>query len=219
MKLRQTPITVHLLGAAAASAIAAYWVLKLLSTPASPVAPLAGPALAVRDPDARLAARLFGDLNSGPAAIARNVQVSGVYAAGKASSAVLAVDGKPSRAVLLGQEAAPGLRLSEVRPDGVTLEDAGVRTNYAVPPLSVARATQSAPQFRREGNSLTAPTLEPAAGGRPNPVGPGQGRFPGAVAPTPPSGMLLPPRGVSDDPGSRPGQPFPPPAQGAPAGG
>jgi len=219
MKLRQTPITVHLLGAAAASALAAYWALKLVSAPVTPVAPVAGPALAVREPDPRLAARLFGDLNTGPASIARNVQVNGVYAAGRASAAVLAVDGKPSRAVLLGQEAAPGLRLVDVRANGVTLDVDGVRTDYAVPPLTVARATVPAPIFRREGNSLTAPMLDPPGGARPPAPGAASGRFPGTAPPAPPTNILLPQRGGADEPGGRLGQPGPGPQPAGSSGG
>jgi hypothetical protein len=219
MKLRQAPITIHLLGAAVASALAAYWILKLVSTPVSPVAAVAGPALAVREPDARLAARLFGDLNSGPAAVARNVQVSGVYADGHDSSAVIAVDGKPSRAVMLDHEAAPGLRLVEVRVDGITLEYAGARTEYAVPPISVARATVPTPLYRRDGNVLTAPTLDPSVPNRPPAAAPAPGRFSGAVAPPPPPGMLMPPRGGSDEPGGRLGQPGPGTPQAFPSGG
>jgi len=218
MKLRQTPITVHLLGAAAASALAAYWILKLVSNPVTPVAPVAGPALALREPDPRLAARLFGDLNSGPAAVARNIQVNGVYAAGRTSAAVIAVDGKPSRAVLLQQEAAPGLRLVEVRPDGVTLEVDGVRTDYAVPPVSVARASAPAPIFRRDGNTLTAPMLDPAGATRAPSPGVAQGRLPGGVPPTPPS-ILVPPRGGAEEPGARMGLPGPGPQPVAPPGG
>jgi hypothetical protein len=208
MTFRQTPIWIHLLGAAAASALAAYWILQLL-TPASAVVPPAGPALTVREPDPRLAARLFGDLNSGPVAVARNVQVNGVYVAGQDSSAVVVVDGKASRAVLLGQDVAAGLRLVDVRVDGITLEADGARTQYAVPPLSVARASATAPMFRRDGNVLTAPTQEAAVGNRPTPAPPQMsGRFSGSIGPAPTSGMLVPPqRGPNEEPGGRPGQP------------
>jgi general secretion pathway protein C len=206
MTLRQTPIVIHLLGAAAASALAAYWALQLLATPASSVTPAAAPVLAVRDPDPRLAARLFGDLTSGPAAIVRNVQVAGVYASGKASSAVVAVDGKPARAVLLGQEAAAGLRLVDVRSDGITLETDGVRTDYTVPPLSLAHSSGPAPQFRREGNTLTAPMQDPSAAAGSAPQRPGPGRQAGGAAP--PSNMLVPPRNP-EEPGGRLGQPGP----------
>lgn len=210
MTSRRTPLYVHLLGAAAASALAAFWILRLL-TPAPPVVPSAAPPVAMRDPDPHLAARLFGDVNGGVVNIARNVQVAGVYLAGRNSSAVIAVDGRPPRLVLLGADAAPGLRLVEVRAGGITLEADGARTDYTVPPLSLARATAPAPLFRREGGVLTAPSQEAAAVGRPIPGPPPLGnRFSGSVAPSPPSGMLVPPaqqRGGSEEPNGRFGVP------------
>jgi hypothetical protein len=120
--------------------------------------------------------------------------------------------------VLLGQEAAAGLRLVDVRADGITLESDGGRTEYAVPPVTVAQASAPAPQFRRDGNSLTAPMQDPAAVGAPGQRPPG--RFTGSVAPTPPSGMLVPPqRGSPDEPSGRLGQPGPGAAPGKPPGG
>ena len=199
MNPRRTPIYVHLLGAALAAALVAYWALRLLVHAEAPV-PAAGPAALVRDPDPSLAARLFGDLNSGPAVTARNIQVSGVFASGRASSAVIAVDGRPPRAVLIGQEAAPGLRLVDVRDDGVTLDGDGARSSYSVPPIALARPSSPAPGYRREGNTLTAPSLEAAPNLRPG----APARLGGPAAPPPPSGMLVPPpqRGAPDEPGA-----------------
>jgi general secretion pathway protein C len=156
---------VHLLGAAVASALLAYWVLRLIA-PATPAAPASAPAAVAREPDAALAARMFGDVGSGPLASALNVQVSGVFAAGKSSSAVIAVDGKPPRAVLLGQEVAMGVRLTEVRPDGVTLERDGARSQYSVPAAAIAKASAPMTTFRREGATLTAPSLDVGASGK-----------------------------------------------------
>jgi len=167
MTARRTPLLVHLLGAAAASALAAYWVLRLLAPGSSIVVPPA-PAVTIREPDAVLAARMFGDVSSGPAASSVNVQLSGVFAAGRDSSAVVSVDGRPSRAVLLGREVAPGVRLVEVRRDGVTLERDGARTQYDVPELSVAKSSSPAPMFRREGDTLTAPSQDVAPGSKPS---------------------------------------------------
>jgi general secretion pathway protein C len=219
MASRRTPLYIHLLGAAAASALAAYWVLRLLS-PAPPVLPAVGAAVVVRDPDPRLAARMFGDVNGGVVVITRNVQVSGVYVAGKNSSAVVAVDGKPPRAVLLGREAAPGLRLVDVRADGITLEGDGVRTDYAVPLPSLAHASAPVPLFHRDGDVLTAPSQDAAVANRPvPPQSPLANRFSGAVAPSPPSGMLVPPaqqRGGADEANGRFGQP---PSAGSSPGG
>jgi general secretion pathway protein C len=165
MSARRTPILVHLLGAAAASALLAYWVLKLIDAPTAPPPP--PPAqVGLREPDAGLAGRMFGDVGAGAPASALNVQVSGVFAAGRASSAVVSVDGKPQRAVLLGQELSQGVRLAEVRPDGVTLVQGGTRTQISVPAPTIARSTAPVAAYRREGATLTAPSVEAADAGR-----------------------------------------------------
>ncbi len=203
MTTRQTPLLVHLVGAAMASAAAAFWILRLL-TPAPAAAPAPAVAPLASAPDPVLAARIFGDVNTGPALAVRNIQVLGVFAAGRSSSAVIAVDGRPARAVLLGQDAAAGLRLVEVQPDGVTLESDGSRTHYAVAAVNIARATAPSALFRRDGNTLTAPSLDAAPAGRP--VVPPPVVRPGGASPGP--GMLQPPgqRGErADGGGPRPG--------------
>jgi general secretion pathway protein C len=167
MTLRRTPILVHLLGAAAASALLAYWALRLIA-PATPAAPASAAPAVAREPDAALAARMFGDVSSGPRASVLNVQVSGVFSAGKSSSAVISIDGKPARAVLLGHELAAGVRLAEVRPDGVTLERDGARSQYSVPPTAIAKSSALATTFRREGATLTAPSLDTPSSAAPN---------------------------------------------------
>ncbi len=196
MNLRSTPILVHLLGAATASALAAYWALRLLD-PAPHVVPIAPVPVVSGEPDARLAARLFGDVSSDAGPVARNVQVSGVFAAGAQSSAVVGIDGKPGRAVLLGGELSSGVRLVEVDAASATIEIDGARRRFAVPPLSIAKSSVAAPMYRREGNTLTAPTQEA--------VDP---RAPGVVLP-PPNGLPAPalaapgPRNPPADSGAR----------------
>jgi general secretion pathway protein C len=199
-KLRRASILVHLLGAVAAGALLAFWGLKL-ATSASAIAPPPPPPPMAREPDAALAARMFGDVGAAPAS-ALNVQVSGVFAAGRASSAVISVDGKPPRAVLLGREVAPGVRLSEVQRDGVTLEQDGGRTQYKVPPATVAQASAPTETFRLEGATLTAPSIETPPGARPNPL----------PAPLPPA-ATMPGRNPDMLMPRRPGPPMAPPPQ------
>jgi general secretion pathway protein C len=168
MSLRRTPILVHLAGAIVASALVAFWALQLLA-PAPRTVPAGPPPAPLLEPNAELAGRMFGDVSVQQPTSALNVQVSGVFAAGRSSSAVVSVDGKPARAVLLGHELAAGARLAEVRRDGITVDQAGMRTSYSVPPMAVA--TPSAPQesFQREGTGegivLTAPTVDTPASG------------------------------------------------------
>jgi len=226
MKVRTTPLLVHVLGAGVASALLAYWALHLLE-PASPIAPAPAAPPVSREPDAALAARLFGDISGGPAAAALNVQVSGVFAAGRDSSAVISVEGKPARAVLLGRDLVPGLRLAEVHADGVTLDRDGVRTRYPVPLPAIAKAAAPLALFRREGDTLTAPMQEAAPGPRmSSPSRPGSAGAPGGVlrraqddaqaAPHAPATPPAVPPGVFPLPGALPGNPA---ATGAPSGG
>ncbi len=156
---RLAAVFVHVVMLAVVCAIAAYWAMRILTPqPTAAPPPLAAPP--PRDPDPVLAARMFGLVQAAPSVALANVQVAGVFAAGADSSAVLIVDGKPARAYLVGQEVAPGTRLVEVRPDGVTLEGAAGRQELQVPPRQVASfgGAPPPPAFNLSGNTLSAPT-------------------------------------------------------------
>jgi general secretion pathway protein C len=150
---------VHVLMLAVVCAIAAYWAIRIVTPqPTAAPPPLAAPP--PRDPDPVLAARMFGLVRAAPTTALANVQVAGVFAAGADSSAVLIVDGKPARAYLLGQEVAPGLQLTEVHTDGVTIEGPGGRQELKVPPRQVASfgGAPPPPAYNLTGNTLSAPT-------------------------------------------------------------
>jgi general secretion pathway protein C len=169
MSQRRTPLWIHLLGAVLASALLAYWVQWLLAS-APNLAPVSAAPALPREPDVVLAARMFGDVGAAPAAGLLNVQVSGVFAAGRSSSAVISIDGKPPRAVLLGQELSSGVRLAEVRGDGVTIDQSGARSQYSVPAAPLAQASAPQSLFRRDGATLTAPSIDPGPAGRAAPA-------------------------------------------------
>jgi general secretion pathway protein C len=119
----------HLVMLAIVCAAATYWVLRIVTPSAIAVPPpLAAPA--PREADPILAARMFGLVQAAPVAVS-NVQLVGVFSAGKDSAAVLAVDGRPARVVLLGRSVSGGSKLVEVRPEGVTLENNGARQELA----------------------------------------------------------------------------------------
>jgi hypothetical protein len=134
-------------------------------------------------------------------AVTSNIQAIGAYAAGKDSSAVLSVDGRPARVFLLGQEVAPGLRLAEVRPEVVVLESGGARQELRLPLRAVAAfgGAPPPPNFTLQGNMLSAPSAGASGGGRPA-GGPGQ--LPQPPQPQPPQPQL---------PQPTPPQPAPPP--------
>jgi len=133
----------------------AHWAM-LLATPAPPIGPsrqAAGTAL-VGEP--RAIAGLFGASasNAGdgaavaPAAAAPSVpiQVIGVVAAGKRSSALLMVDGKPLRSYAVGDLIAPSVRLRRVEPTSITLDDAGRERVVAAPAPTSTSVLGAAPQ-------------------------------------------------------------------------
>ena len=144
-------------------AIAAYWGIRIF-TPAPIAAPPPLPPPPLRDPDPMAAARMFGKVDV-VQSVASNVQALGVFAAGKDSSAVLVVDGKPARVFLVGQEVAPGMKLVSVTSEIAVLESSGGgRQEVRLParPIAQLGGLPAAPNFFRDGNTLTAPSSEGA---------------------------------------------------------
>ena len=153
----------HLLFFAGVVAIAGYWAVRIF-TPAPTAAPPPLPPPPLRDPDAAAAARMFGKVEVAQAAVATNIQALGAFAAGRDSSAVLVIDGKPARVFLVGQEVVPGMRLASIGADLIVLDSPGGRQEVRLPPRPSVAVSGAAPAqtFTRDGNTLTAPS---AAGG------------------------------------------------------
>jgi hypothetical protein len=192
MLKKLTAALVHLLFFAGVVAIGAYWSVRIF-TPAPTTAPPPLPPPPLRDPDPTAAARMFGKVAVAQAVVATNIQALGAFAAGKDSSAVLVVDGKPPRVYLVGQEVVPGTRLVSVTSELVVVETASGRQEVRLPPPpAVAMSGPApAPSFARDGNTLTAPSVggppalapRPAAPTAPQPGMPGT---PGAPSPSTP---------------------------------
>ena len=192
-------VAVHLVFFALVMAIAAYWGVRIF-TPAPTAAPppIAPPPL--RDPDPVAVARMFGKVERVQAATS-NIQAIGAYSAGKNSSAVLSVDGRPARVFLLGQEVAPGLKLAEVGPETVVLESGGARQELRLPARAMAAfgGAPPPPNFTLQGNMLTAPSAGAPPGGRPAGGAPGQ-------LPQPPQPQPPQPAAPAPPPGAPPAQ-------------
>jgi len=160
-------LLIHFIGAAATCGLVAYWVIRLMTPPPAAVPP-AIRAVVARDPDPVLVARAFGKIEA-PATGLGDIQVAGVFSAGRDSAAVFLVGVRGAKAVRLGDEVAPGAKLVAVDGHSVTLESGGVRHELRVPnpPLAV-----TGPQgaggvgFERRGNVLTAPTQDVSASTR-----------------------------------------------------
>jgi len=187
---RFTSVLVHALGLAFVCAMAAYWGVRILTPPPTAAPPpMAAPL--PREPDPVLAARLFGLVQQqAPARLAVNIQVAGLFAAGRSSSAVLAVDGRPPRAFVLGQEVAPGNRLIEVSAEGVVIETAAGRQELRAPTRPAAGLATGTPAraYVLEGGALSPTAVESPdgrAGASPPPVAPNLGPI------SPPRGPAL----------------------------
>jgi len=191
-------LLLHFVGAALACAQIAYSAIRLMTPPPTP-APAPARASAVQDPDAALVARAFGQVERPVAAAIGNIQLAGVYAAGRDSAAVFIVGDRPAKAVRLGQEVAPGSTLVEVEPQSVTLDSGGVRRQLRVPnPPLVSPGGPAAPHgaaFEQHGDVLTAPTVDTPATTRPV-----TGRSPATAMPPRPG---LRPEPVPAPPGRR----------------
>jgi general secretion pathway protein C len=192
-------VLLHFAMFAVVVAIAGYWVIKLVTPPpTSAPPPLA--ATPPRDPDPVLTARMFGLVQLPATAVVSNVQLAGVFAAGRDSSAVLSVDGQQARAYVLGQEVAPGTTLKEVHADGVILASSSGQQELKMPERAVAAMGGPPPEpaFTRSGNTLSAPQQEgrPAA---PPPVNQPRAVIPGA----PPAPPGLPRGGPPPQPARR----------------
>ena len=173
---------VHLVFFVGVMAIAGYWGIRIF-TPSPIAAPPPLPPPPLRDPDPMAAARMFGKVDM-VQSVASNIQALGVFAAGKDSSAVLVVDGKPARAFVVGQEVAPGMKLVSVTSEIAVLETAGGRQEVRMPTQPVAQlgGFPAAPNFFREGNTLTAPSSD----GAPNIPRPSPMQAPRPALPQPP---------------------------------
>ena len=187
---------VHLVFFAAVLAIAGFWGIRIF-TPSPIAAPPPLPPPPLRDPDPMAAARMFGKVDV-VQSVATNVQALGVFAAGKDSSAVLVVDGKPARVFLIGQEVAPGMKLVSVTSEIAILESSGGRQEVRLPaqPIAHLGGLPAAPNFFRDGNTLTAPSSE----GAPN--------IPRAIPPPRPA-LPQPPPMVQPPAPQFPNQPVP----------
>ncbi len=190
-------LLLHLVMLAIVCAAATYWILRIV-TPPSIAAPPPVAAPTPREADPALAARMFGLVQAAPVVVS-NVQLVGVFSAGKHSSAVLAVDGRPARVVLLGRAVSGGSRLVDVRPDGVTLDNNGARQELSLPlraPVALGGLPPPA-GFTRDSGTLTAPSAGgpaiPATGlPAPAPSFPAPG-FPGPGTPLRPMQPMQPP--------------------------
>lgn len=115
-------------------ASAAYWAMQIFKPPVRAI--VAPPQAERPPPPLSAAAGLLG--GRAAVAVASNFQLKGVVVAAKPaeSVAILAVNGKPAKAIRANREVVPGVRLTEVHRDHVLLTDGGAVKRVDLPPDS-----------------------------------------------------------------------------------
>jgi general secretion pathway protein C len=189
-------LLVHVLMLAVVCGIAAYWGVRILTPqPTAAPPPLAAPA--PREPDPMLAARMFGLVQQANVRVVSNIQVAGIFAAGKDSSAVLTIDGKPARVYVLGQDVTPGTRLVEVNPESVVVESDGGRQELRAPARPAASLATGAPAraYVLDGGTVSAPASAQTPGQES-----GARAVPGAMPAMPQAAPPMPQPGIPNRP-------------------
>jgi general secretion pathway protein C len=133
---KRLPFLLSLIGVILLAASLAYWILQLYQPPQRPIA--AVPASTVPDPSIDAAATLFGGQVA--VASAANYQLTGIVSAGRESVAILVADNAPPKALVVGKEISPGVKLAEVHPRYVMLSDGGVLKRVDLAPDAKAAA-------------------------------------------------------------------------------
>ncbi|WP_427311718.1 type II secretion system protein N [Cupriavidus sp. H39] len=207
-------------------ALVTYWVLTFSAMRTIPVPKSARVAQTEAVETGAVATLFGGSAQRGPS----NVQLLGVVAelGGGASAAIVSIDGAPAKAVRMGAELSPQIRLVEVRQRAVVIERNGVRQEIALP--LQAAATRAAPRAAGPlptppagaAAPLATPMPPPAqAAGQPTPAQPPRGLPPGQPAqpqaqpqsqPAAQQAQLQPqPQPVQAAPSGQPAQPQPQP--------
>jgi general secretion pathway protein C len=179
MAMKLGSALIHLVMFAVVCAITAFWGVKLL-TPLPTAAPPPVAAPLPREPEPALAARMFGLVQQAAPQLAANIQVTGLFAAGRQSAALLAVDGRPPRAYVVGQRVTGDTVLAEVSAERVVLDTRGARQELPAPAQPGGRA---GPAYVLDGNVLS-PSGAGASGPGMNPSAlPGATRPPASPGP------------------------------------
>jgi len=149
--MKRLPALLSLLLFLALCASVAYWLLQWLAPAPRPVA---APPVAQRPvPPLSAAYTLFG---GNPQSGATTVQLRGIIHSGRAadSVAIIAVEGKPPRALHVRSEVTPGVELKEIRTRAVILAERGGDREVMLPEFS---ATPIAAQTGADANASPQP--------------------------------------------------------------
>ncbi|WP_198115153.1 hypothetical protein [Massilia rhizosphaerae] len=166
--MKHMPLVAASLMFVAAGASAAYWGMPWFRAPVPPaaaVARTAAPPLSIE-----AAAGLFGGQ---PVAAGATFQLKGVIDDGPDGVAIVAADGKPPRALGVGQEAAPGVTVREIHRTYVMLNEGGAVRRLDLPSSAIAslQIVAAASDDRSDApGRLLAPPVARSGGAMPLPV-------------------------------------------------
>ena len=154
--MKRMPLVFSFLLFLALSATLAYWSVQW--TAPAPRAVSAPPKSERTTPPISAAASLFGGRSPG-SAIA-NVQLRGVVHSGSLSDsvAIIAVEGKPPRALTLNSEIVPGVIVKQILNKTVVVSEKGAERELSLPAFAAQESNSTMPQ----ASTPTAPNLPPA---------------------------------------------------------
>lgn len=166
-KMKQMPLVAAGSLFVAVCASAAYWGMPWFQPPVRPV--VAAPNTPSPPPAIEAAAGLFGGV---PAAAAATFQLKGVIEDGPQGVAILVADGKPAQAVGVGQEVAPGVKVTEVHQRYVLLDDAGAVKRLELPDGGIPglELVAAAPTAQSAAQPVAAITVAKSGGAMPLPA-------------------------------------------------
>lgn len=145
-----------------------FWAMQL-SAPKPLIAPHGDGQTRRERADVRAASTLFGQPAATPAQaqvpVLGNVQVLGVVAAGRLSSAILIVDGQTARSYAVGESIGPGQRISRIGSDFIVIDDNGKTAQVPAPERgSIAILTAGDAQPRTPSDPSLASPAQPVRG-------------------------------------------------------
>ncbi len=154
--MKRLPVVFSFLLFLALSATLAYWLVQW--TAPAPRAVSAPPKSERTMPPISAAASLFGGRSAGSSSA--NVQLRGVVHAGSSSDsvAIIAVEGKPPRALTVNREITPGVIVKEILNKTVVVSEKGVERELSLPAFAAQESHTTAPQ----ASMPPVPNLPPA---------------------------------------------------------
>ena len=142
--MKRLPVVFSFLLFLALSATLAYWLVQW--TAPAPRAVSAPPKSERPLPPTSATASLFGGRS--PGSTIANVQLRGVVHAGSSSDsvAIIAVEGKPPRALTMNSEITPGVIVKEILNKTVVVSEKGVERELSLPAFAAQESHTTAPQ-------------------------------------------------------------------------